>query len=182
MRDLDASYLPALRDGFAALEAEGRAWLAAQGYDGDVDLRLSAEMRYAGQSFEIDVPLEPDWLVSADAIADAFHRSHLAVYDFEDRTGAIEVVNIRLSVLGAGVASHLNDHPPVQSEPPRTIRAYAGHWHDVPLYRREGLAPGFCFDGPAIVAQEDTTFVIPGGATACVDPHLNIVLDLGGEP
>ena len=182
MRDLDATNLPALGDGFAALEAEGRAWLTAQGYDGEVELRLSAEMRYAGQSFEIDVPLDPDWLDSTEAIADAFHQAHLAVYDFEDRSGAVEVVNLRLSAIGPGSPLHLTDPAPAEPAAPSMIRVHAGQWRDVPLYRREGLVPASRFNGPAVVAQEDTTLVIPDGAKASVDSHLNIVLDLAGAP
>ena len=180
MRSLDTEYLPALCEAFTALEVDGRAWLDAQGYDGEVDLRLSAEMRYAGQSFEIDVPLDPGWLDSTEAIADAFHRTHLAFYDFEDRSAGIEVVNLRLSALATGSTLHLNDPEPAEPEAPRAIPVYVDGWREVPLYRREGLVSGIRFDGPAVVAQEDTTLVIPDGAVASVDKHLNIVLDLGG--
>jgi len=179
MRDLEVNYLPALRDGFAALEAEGRAWLSAQGYSGEILLHRSAEMRYAGQSFEIDVPLEPDWLNSTQPIADAFHRSHLSLYDFEDRASAIEVVNLRLSVLGPGSSPLLDEAPDLEAEAPRAIRIHAGGWREVPLYSRKALSPGTSVAGPAVVAQDDTTLVIPADVLATVDQHLNIVLNYG---
>ena len=182
MRELNADQLCALRDGFAALEAEGRVWLAAQGFEGQVELRLSAEMRYAGQSFEIDVALDREWLDDATKIADAFHRRHLAVYDFEDRASEIEVVNLRLSAVGAGSSARLDEAAPSISETRRTTRIHTGGWRDVPIHRREGLAPGTGFAGPAVVAQEDTTLVITEHATARVDQHLNIVVNLGEAP
>ena len=46
----------------------------------------------------------------------------------------------------------------------------------IPLYQRAALTPGNRFAGPAVVAQEDTTFVISAGAEAHVDRHLNIHL------
>ncbi|MEM6624531.1 MAG: hydantoinase/oxoprolinase family protein [Pseudomonadota bacterium] len=179
MRMLDGAYLADLREGFATLEAEGRAWLAAQGYTGETDMRLSAEMRYAGQSFEIEVPLTRDWLHSTDAIAEAFHRTHLAIYDFEDRAGKVEVVNLRLSALGVGSPPQRSDPPSGDAAPPRSIRVYTGDWREVSLFERDGLAPGAALAGPAVVAQEDTTLVIPDGTSATVDEHLNIVLTIG---
>ena len=46
----------------------------------------------------------------------------------------------------------------------------------VGLYERASLRPGDRFQGPAVVAQEDTTFAIPPGAQARVDRHLNLHL------
>jgi N-methylhydantoinase A len=182
MRDLEPGYLPALRDTFEALEAEGRDWLASQGYSGEVDLRLSADMRYSGQSFEIEVSLDPASLNNLEEIANAFHQTHLMIYNFEDRTSGIEVVNLRLSALGSPSAQKLDDPAPGRLEPPQTVRVFAGEWRDVPLYRRAGLSIQSGFEGPAIVAQEDTTLIIPDGATASVDEHLNVVLEFGGAP
>ncbi len=105
--------LPQLEQDFAALFNDCRAWLDSQGFEGTADLRLSADMRYAGQSFEIEVALSPDWLGSADQIAAAFHQTHKRIYDFEDPDGKVELVNLRLSALGGapkptfpGVAGH----------------------------------------------------------------------------
>ena len=54
-------------------------------------------------------------------------------------------------------------------------------WREIPLYDRQDLAGGATFAGPAIVAQEDTTFAIPAGTAARVDRHLNIHLDFAEE-
>ena len=88
--------MPKLREGFAILGAEGRAWLAAQGHDGPALLRLSADMRYAGQSYEIEVALEREWLAGPEQIAEAFHAAHRRIYDFDDPEGQIEIVSLRL--------------------------------------------------------------------------------------
>ena len=48
----------------------------------------------------------PDWLADRDApIARAFHATHRRLYDFDDPTGRIELVNLRLSAIGAGPAA-----------------------------------------------------------------------------
>jgi len=47
-----------------------------------------------------------------------------------------------------------------------------------PLYDRERLLAGNRIDGLAIVEQMDATTLIVPGATAIVDPYLNLLLEL----
>ena len=85
---------------------------------------------------------------------------------------------LRLSAIGTGPKPDF----PVQvagdatAEPTRLVPVYLNGWQDVPLFDRATLGAGAKFTGPAIVAQEDTTFAIPDGTTAHVDAHLNIHL------
>lgn len=178
--DLDVARLPQLQNHFRALEAEGRAWLKAQGYAGVIGLKLSADMRYAGQSYEIEVALEPDWLHDLRRMADAFHETHRRIYDFDDPEGRIEMVNLRLSAIGVGPKPDLTEQAHVSEGISRDVQVYIGGWRDVPLHDRAGLAAGITFQGPAIVAQEDTTFAIPTGSVARVDSNLNIHLQFEG--
>lgn len=178
---LSAATLPDLRAGVAALIAEGRAWLGDQGHDGTADLRLSADMRYAGQSYEIEVPLDAQWITDGalDRIAQEFHATHARIYDFSDPDGAVELVSLRLSAIGAGpeLEFPVTQITDAKAMPAREVPVHTGgSVRPVPLFRREDLSPGARFDGPAIVAQEDTTFAIPAGAAAQVDLHLNLHL------
>lgn len=183
--DLSADVMPALRGAVSALAREGRGWLAAQGHDGAIDLQLSADMRYAGQSYEIEVPLRPAWLETGDAaaIAGAFHDTHQRLYDFHDPEGRIEIVNLRLSAIGTGPRLAFPDADEVAAPavPDRAIPVFTGRTTErIGLYRRDGLRPGGRFAGPAVVAQEDTTVAIPAGAAAHVDRHLNLHLTFAG--
>jgi N-methylhydantoinase A len=54
-----------------------------------------ADLRYAGQSFELTVPLQ-------DGLADAFHRAHQQEYGFAERDRDIELVSIRTAEVTAG--------------------------------------------------------------------------------
>ncbi|CDX12190.1 5-oxoprolinase [Mesorhizobium plurifarium] len=178
---LSAASLPAIRDAFEALALEGRDWLAAQGHDAAAELNVSCDMRYVGQSYEIEVVLLPQWLADGDAaaIAQAFHLTHQQLYDFHDPDGAIELVNVRLSAIGAGPALSFPeiDELDTPASPARQLPVYTGLCVErVNLYDRQTLVPGNRFHGPAVVVQEDTTFVIPAGSKACVDRHLNLLL------
>lgn len=178
--ELSEDCLPQLGRALDALDCEGRAWLAAQGHDGPAVMQLSADMRYIGQSYEIEVPLQAAWLEGDLArIADAFHDAHARIYDFHDQSGRIEIVNLRLSAIGPGPVLHFPESPeedrPVR--PQREVPVFTGGaTRPLPLYARHDLTPGAHFNGPAIVAQEDTTFTIPHGAAAHVDRHLNLHL------
>lgn len=173
--------LPRLRAALAALEEEGRAWIAAQGHTREPVLSLSADMRYAGQSYEIEVPLDAAWIGAGDlaAIARTFHEAHRRIYDFDDPKGAVEVVNLRLTATGAGPALTFPEASETAAPalPLREVPVHVdGATRPIGLYRREDLTPGAVFHGPAVVAQEDTTFAIPPGAAARVDRHLNLHL------
>lgn len=179
--ELSATVLPQLKAAAAAMVQDGRGWLAAQGHAGPADLRFSADMRYVGQSYEIEVPLQPAWLEAGDpaAIAREFHETHARIYDFDDPDGRIEIVNLRLSAIGAGPALSFPEvgETDAVAVPEREIAVHTGGARTpVGLYRRADLAPGSRFTGPAVVAQEDTTVAIPAGAAARIDSHLNLHL------
>jgi N-methylhydantoinase A len=178
---LSPAVLPTLRQAFAAMAAEGTAWLAEQGHHGTVEILLHADMRYAGQSYEIEVPVQAAWLEAGDlaAVARQFHETHARLYDFADEDGAIEIVNVRLSAIGAGPALTFPPAEEVEgtARPERLIDVHLGcGGTPVALYRRADLRAGDRFAGPAVVAQEDTTLAIPPGTAVKVDRYLNLHL------
>lgn len=178
---LSVETLPQMRETFAELAHEGGKWLSDQGHSGAVDLRFSAEMRYAGQSYEIELPFDPEWLEGDDPtpVAVAFHALHETIYDFADHEGQVEIVNLRLSAIGTGPEVHfpVAEETFAQAEPERDGPVFVGNeMQQLPLFKREDLTAGCEFAGPAVVAQEDTTFAIPRGARVHVDPHLNLHL------
>ncbi|ENN88437.1 hydantoin utilization protein A [Rhizobium freirei PRF 81] len=179
---LSPEAVPLLRSSLEALCSEGRSWLIKQGHEGPAELQISADMRYVGQSFEIEVPVEVAWLAEGNlaAMEEAFHAMHARLYDFADLDGEIELVNLRLSAIGAGPALQTTvvlDAVAGAAEPEREIPVYTGKAFEwIGLYRRDLLRPGDRFSGPAVVAQDDTTFAIPAGAQVKVDSHLNLHL------
>lgn len=160
----------------------GQAWLfEEQGFEGSAEIRLSAEMRYSGQSFEVEVPLDQSWIEHGDmkAIRSAFDARHLLLFGFNDPEAEAEVVNLCLVALGKSDPLDIAQHglarqgvQPIKRAPMRL----GGTEQDVPVYARETLGAGQSFAGPAIVAQEDTTCVIPIGIKAQIDGYLNLHL------
>ncbi len=138
-------------------------------------------MRYAGQSYEVDVELQPEWLSAGDVklVERALHETHQRIYEFHDPDGLIEIVNVRASAIGAGPELSFAEAGIVSTQlvPSAEVPVYTGaNVETIPLYHRRDLLSGASFRGPAIVAQEDSTFAIPAGAAATVDRHFNIHL------
>ena len=170
-----------------SLERQGLAWLREeQGFDGPARASWFADMRYHGQSFEIEVALPDAALRAGDtaAVAEAFHRVHEALYDFCDREAPVQIVNLRLVMAGTPPRPAMQPPPRGEGEAAseRNLRVYFDEgWHEVPLYRRASLGAGQRFAGPCVVAQDDTTACIPPGFDAEVDAMGNIILELKAE-
>jgi N-methylhydantoinase A len=178
MRPLEAEALPAFAEAFAALERDARAWLAEVGEPGAVGtIHLSADMRYRGQSYEIEVPLAG---LDLAAVAEAFHTRHHAVFDHADPSAPVEVVNLRLAIRAGAAPLATPRLPPAEAPPPAApIRIFLdGAWQEVALFRRADLRAGHRLAGPAVVAQDDTTLLLPAGAAAEVQPHGHLMVTL----
>ena len=174
----------ALRAAFADMEREGKARLAWFG--GDVSVRLSADMRYGEQVFEIAVPLDGlDWEAPdlAASIEDAFHRAHERLYTYALRDQDVVLVNARTSVIGrlppAASASgrvHANEAPAKGGR-----RVYLGGWVEVPVFDFAALAADQVVTGPAIVESDTTTVLLRRGDEARFDARGWLDVAAGGR-
>lgn len=180
--DLDSTALPALRLVADELRHEAEHWLRGEhGFAGPALVTLSADMRYQGQSHEIEVVLEEGWLREGNAspFAAAFHRRHQDLYDFADPAAPIQVVNLQIVIAGATERPAIVPAPRAigEARPEREVDAWLdGAMRRVPLYLRAGLGNGHAITGPAIVVQEDTTICIPVGFSGAVDAGLALHL------
>jgi N-methylhydantoinase A len=132
----------------------------------------SLDMRYAGQSFELSVPISMD--VSAIAeIEQAFARVYAARYGAA-RDAASEIVSYRLAAWG------LTDKPQLPAIDPdgRSLNAatsgerevvFSGRALKVPILARDRIPPGVVIDGPTLVEEAGSTVVVPPGWNAELD-------------
>ncbi|MBU8536681.1 hydantoinase/oxoprolinase family protein [Falsiroseomonas tokyonensis] len=183
--DLDAAALPGLTAAFARLRAEATRWIREdQKFAGEVAYKPSAEMRYRGQSFEIEVLLEAGWIDTGDlaAMAEAFHQAHEKLYGHADRGAPIQAIALRMVVAGTVPAPQFPEQARVDGTPEilREVEVWLdGRAQTAPLYLRSALRHGHRFAGPCIVLQDDTTSCIPPGMTGEVDRFGNLRLTAG---
>lgn len=180
---LDAA-ADALVEALVSLEREARNWLKAEAPSLDrYETLLSADMRYVGQSFEVDVPLDPAWVRRKDlaAIAAAFHDVHQRVYAHADPSLPAELVDLRVLVAGAMPKPKLPALPqaerPGRTRPESERRVFIDREaRQVPVWRRRSLRAGHRIDGPGLVDQDDTTILLPADWTGTVHESGNLLL------
>ncbi len=177
--DLDESTAGIIKDGFTALRQAALSWLREeQGFEGEATLLFSADMRYRGQSYEIDTLVEADGDIAA--MAAAFHAEHERLYEHADREAPVQVINLRLVVVGeppkpalARLEDAVGDVAAIGKVEVHT----GGQRLQADIYRRGDLGAGHRFQGPAIVSQDDCTTCVLDGFTVTVDGHGNLIIE-----
>jgi N-methylhydantoinase A len=168
----------------ADMEAEGTALLEASGVArGDIEHERSADMRYAGQGFELRVWFGPE--PDADLRA-AFERAYEAKYGRRGPDVAVEVLSWRVvsrgpaPTLRIGGMAEAPDRPPESGGDARKGERPAwfprGGFEPVPVYDRYALRAGDHLPGPAIVEERESTLVVPPEATCSVAEDLSLVM------
>jgi N-methylhydantoinase A len=155
---------------------QGRRTLASEGIAPEqMALSYVANMRYQGQSWQLNVPIELN--ATLEQIEEAFHDAYHDVYGYSRREMVVELVYLRV------LASASIDKPDVaraKHDPATTAAPFAhqpvyfdGAFHETPLYRRDALRADTMIDGPAIIEE--------AGATTVLFPHWRCVVDVAGN-
>ncbi len=119
----------------------------------------AADCRYAGQSFEITVPV--DGRFDAEAVAARFHEAHEQAYGYRMDEG-IEVVNLRATATVEGVepvVRHEGDGDALLGS--REAYFPGAGARETTVYDRDRLEPGTTISGPAVLEQAESTTVVP---------------------
>ena len=162
------------------LSSEGYQWLDREG-DANQTRRLErgADMRYAGQAYELRVTFDETCRHTA-SIAEAFHLEHERIYGFRDTDTDIEIGTVRLAMVGVKPKFSQPEIAPGRGDPtPKGDRRIfrRGQWIYAGVYDREALGAGDHIVGPAIIEQDDTTTVVMPNWSARVDPVGNLHLE-----
>jgi len=157
---------------FADLEAKAAAEFRSEGLAGTS--QRSADLRYAGQGYELNMPWGPGMLSE-------FHVAHRRRYGHADENRNIEAVNVRVRMTSDSQKISLPRNPAGSADCAgamiKTKRVmFDGDWREVPVFRRESLAPGNAFAGPAVVHEYSATTVVPPECFVNVDEFSNLVV------
>ena len=146
--------------------------------------KRTAQMRYVGQFYEIEVPLERPLAAADDLlqVLQTFHAKHKELYDFQLPGRGVE---FRIFSLKATVADKvpLNIVPLAAGKADATAAIkrrrrclFAAGWIETPCYDGPALLAGNVIAGPAIVEEEATTVVVPERFTCTIDASGTYVL------
>ena len=157
----------------ARLEDEGLLTQATR-------LNHFVDMRYAGQAYEIRVPVSIDSATSdiqthlQQAIT-KFHASHKDLYGYSYAgKELVELVNVGVTGLGLLKRPHVPQAQPAgrspeQAQTGQTAVYFSKSTLDTPVYDRAALQAGNELSGPAIIQQYDSTTVVEPGWSGRVD-------------
>jgi N-methylhydantoinase A len=158
---------------FSALEEEGRAMLAQDGF-GEERSRLvrSIDARYPNQVHELSVEIPSDLASRTDAlreVEEAFHAQHERLFKYAMRELPVQILHWRVAAFGLspppqGGREELEPRDDAGSPEPASRRSIylheRGGFVDVDVFRSEELEPGATVLGPAVVEGENTTIVV----------------------
>ena len=164
--------------------------LVREGFAQDeTSINAFADMRYVGQAYEVRVPMSVlDGALGEAAIRQAiknFHRAHddRFGYEYEGRH-PVEIVNV--GATGFGMFPRLKL---------ATAERSCGGWDgaltskrqgvfretgeiELPIYARDQAPLGVQLDGPAVIEQYDSTFVLDPDWSAVLDDNGQIIVTL----
>jgi N-methylhydantoinase A len=148
----------AVRDAAGQLAARAREELGAA----HAAVRLTAELRYRGQAFELAVEVEGD--PDADRLRVAFHAAHEEAYGYSDSKVEVELVTLRATATEPGpqIDPAAVGAAAAGAERSRRTAVFDGAEHDTEVIRGEP-APGERIAGPAIVELPEATLAVPPG-------------------
>lgn len=173
---------------FDRLAAQARQELHDDGFAKDrIKVRRALDMRYAGQGYEMTLPIDDGLLAGADlaSLRHRFDAQHKAMFGHSAPEEPVEIVSYR--VRGIGLVPTV-DMPRFQrsgatlEQALREIRRvrFDGVELDCPVYQRETIDVGAMIAGPAILDQFDATTVLCPGQLARVDEYKNLIATIGG--
>jgi N-methylhydantoinase A len=141
------------------LRATAHSEFEREGWKGRVHEAASLDLRYKGQGFEINVPLDAKSLVH-------FHMEHKKRFGYARQQSAVEIVTLRLR---SWIQS-----PPVkfQHEPAHTVKG-ARERGAADIIERSALKST---RGPAIITEYSATTYLPRGWKATVDKVGNVLV------
>ena len=174
----------AIEDAYRALEGEGTAVLSNErGGSGAAEMRRYADMRYAGQAYELTIPVAPGPPETERMIAD-FGDEHERTYGHQSDNDPVELVAVK--VIARAAARGPRSYDPasileVTSGAEEGVReAYFGAEHgsiETPVVARRALS-GRTVEGPLIIEEYDATCVVPPGSRATLDDLGNIDINV----
>jgi len=163
-----------LRRQFAALEARARKEFHEEGWKGNLHFDYSADLRYRGQGYELNVPYN-------SRLISEFHRFHQFRYGYSHVERAVELVTLRLRarIKSARVPTKaVTTSLMKQSGPEIRLAWFDGKQITTTIYDRASLIISKKFRGPAVVTEYSATTIIPPGIVSFVDKAGNLQINL----
>ena len=181
MRSTDPKMEP-LNDLFQRMYDEALTCLGAGRKDVvRIDVHRFMDLRYIRQVHEVTIEI-PDGnreLTSEDLqrIISIFHDRHETLYAFKRPNFPVEIINLRLDLIGVRRPIELERIPSDGSAAGTALKGKRAaffeelkEYVETPIYDGSRMRPGHVITGPAIVEEPETTIVVCPGQALELDP------------
>jgi len=169
---------------YAEMRAEAEAVVKAGAPRARLIETRTADMRYRGQGHEItvDMPVAAFDAASRDKLVKLFEQGYAATFGRTIPGLGVEIMNWTLRLAAEQPA--LPKSPPQPADRPARARGKRPVYDpsdqdmkDVAVYHRDDLAVGSLVPGPAAIAEDETTTIVPRGFAARINPIGAILLE-----
>jgi N-methylhydantoinase A len=168
-----------VRQVFAEMATRARKAFATYDIEAEPAFATTLAMRYVGQAFEIQVPLEAEILccLTMHDIVSRFADAHLRLFGFGGHDfGPCEIVSFRIGALAPP-----SELPTLHAED--TVAGGAvtrvfdnGAWRECGLFGRKDIGNSGNIAGPLLIEDATSTAYVPQGWRANVDSHDNLII------
>jgi N-methylhydantoinase A len=173
---------------FAEMRAEAEAVVKAGAPDAKLVQTRTADMRYRGQGHEITVDLPPAEFSAAsrDKLIKLYEEGYAATFGRTIPGLSVEIMNWTLRL--AAEQPPMPKAPPQPADIPAKPRGKRSVYDpadqdmkEVAVYHRADLSIGSFVPGPAIIAEDETTTIVPKSFAARLSPIGAILLEKVGQ-
>ena len=168
--------------------AECRERLPRTVNPGEVSYAHSADIRYLGQGYDVNVAFDPgaDHAQTLAAIRSGFEKIYAKLYGRVYPDLQLELMNFRITASARRNVADVAEIALVGDSDGKigTRRAFCPRlrqWAEFAVHRRASISIDRPFPGPAIVEENESTTVIPSGASAWIDSHGSLIVKLANQ-
>jgi N-methylhydantoinase A len=170
---------------FDSLAVEARAAMRDQGHQPEaLILTFSADMRYLGQSYEVNVKFEPSSSggLDVDHLRRNFNTEHARVYGHASDSEPVEVITARMTarVAGGSISFECGGDTAQGASAESRMLAFDGVVTPTRVLTRDEIGNGM--EGPVAIEQADTTTIVPPHARVLRSPNGFLLVELGDSP
>ena len=187
---LDSVNWPSIHKMIRDMSDRGRALIRDAGIGEEaVTVQYSAMMRYVGQGYEVEVPIEEITVKNGDvtAVAECFAESYQRRFGRTEKMPP-ETVTWRVVVSGPRpplihAVRHSTGKAAKELVEAKRRPVWFGDLEgfvDTPVYARTPLGSGTSIEGPAVIEETESTLIIPPDFRGTMDTSLNLIVEKRG--
>mgnify|MGYP001479622648 FL=1 len=187
---LDSVNWPSIHKMIHDMSDRGRALIRDAGIGEEtVTVQYSAMMRYVGQGYEVEVPIEEITIKNGDvtAVAECFAESYQRRFGRTEKMPP-ETVTWRVVVSGPRpplieAVRHSTGKAAKELGEAKHRPVWFGDrvgFVDTPVYARTPLRSGTSIEGPAVIEETESTLIIPPDFRGTMDTALNLIVEKRG--